>query len=215
MNESILSGAYTRDLNSYIETINQMHVISAKGKNGNIDWYSSVGQGSLGVDAGVIRGKGSLRNNRVETAELSENIALRYGDSYRTSNSGSTVKLKGIPKEYLPQDFGTQHFYPDGMGLNHYYKEMHRTAQEALDLIANGATEKQFLAKIAEHYQYAANARPYSQINNSLFMNEINTLLKRAGMKTIPHGNLDTVAMHLQPESFKKYFIDEYYKNAI
>ena len=46
-------------------------------------------------------------------------------------------------------------------------------------------------------------------------MNEINTLLKRAGMKTIPHGNLDTVAMHLQPESFKKYFIDEYYKNAI
>ena len=128
MNESILSGAYTRDLNSYIETINQMHVISAKGKNGNIDWYSSVGQGSLGVDAGVIRGKGSLRNNRVETAELSENIALRYGDSYRTSNSGSTVKLKGIPKEYLPQDFGTQHFYPDGMGLNHYYKEMHRTA---------------------------------------------------------------------------------------
>ena len=71
------------------------------------------------------------------------------------------------------------------------------------------------LAKIAEHYQYAANARPYGQINNSLFMNEINTLLQKAGMKTMPHGNLDQISMHLQPEAFQRYFIDQYYQTAL
>ena len=68
---------------------------------------------------------------------------------------------------------------------------------------------------MAEHFQYAANARPYSQINNSLYMNEINTLLQRAGMKVMPHSNLDVVAQRLQPETFKKYFIDTYHQTAL
>ncbi len=71
------------------------------------------------------------------------------------------------------------------------------------------------LGKIAEHYQYAANARPFEQINNSLFMNEVNTLLKKAGMKSIPHGMLDHAAQRLQPETFKRYFVDFYYNNQL
>ena len=92
---------------------------------------------------------------------------------------------------------------------------MHRTAKEALALIEQGAPQDKILAKIAEHYQYAANARPFGQINNSMFMNEVNTLLQKAGMKTMPHGMLDHLAQRLQPEAFKKYFIDEYKRTAL
>lgn len=46
-------------------------------------------------------------------------------------------------------------------------------------------------------------------------MNEINTLLTKAGMRTMPHGILDIASMHLQPETFKKYFIDQYHATCI
>ena len=105
--------------------------------------------------------------------------------------------------------------YPDGSYLNNYYEQMHRTASEAMDLIKKGASEDKILKKLAEHYQYAANARPYHQINNSLFMNELNTLLSKAGMRTMPHGKLDHAAMRLQPKAFEKYFIDQYRETAL
>jgi hypothetical protein len=216
LNDAIESGAYTHSLKSYIKTINKMHVISAQGKSGNDFWYGSVGQGTSDVNPGIIRGEGKPWNYRIDSAIQVEEIAKKYGDPYRVDQN-SKVSLKGIPEEFLPTDIaGGRHDYPDGKSLtSHYYKEMHRTANEALQLINNGASERQILEKIAEHYQYAANARPYGQINNSLFMNEINTLLTKAGMKTIPHGILDIASMHLQPETFKKYFIDQYYATCI
>ena len=76
-------------------------------------------------------------------------------------------------------------------------------------------SERVILEKIAEHYNYAIAARPYGQINNSLFMNEVNTLLRKAGLKTMPQGELDFAAMYLQPGTFKKYFIDTYYKTRL
>ena len=217
--DAIESGKYTESLESYIETMNKMHIVSAKGKNGTSDWYSQVGEGSINVNPGVIRGEGTPLNSRTTEAGWIESIAKKYGDPYRADQS-SKVKLEGIPDDYLPQDvaYGViyQHIYPNGKSLkNYYYKEMHRTSKEALDLIKNGASKNEILAKLAEHYQYAANARPYGQINNSLFMNEINTMLTKAGMKTIPHGILDHAAQRLQPDTFKRYFIDQYYATAL
>ena len=37
-------------------------------------------------------------------------------------------------------------------------------------------------------------------------------MLQKAGMKQMPHGMLDHAAQRLQPDSFKKYFIE--YKNS-
>jgi hypothetical protein len=54
--------------------------------------------------------------------------------------------------------------------------------------------------KWTNDYQYAANMRPYDQINNSFFMNEMNTMLQKAGLGTMPHGMLDHAAQRMQPE---------------
>lgn len=218
LQDAIVSGQYTDSFESYVQTMNNMHKVSATGRNGNNEWYSQAGNGSNSVNPGQIRGRGYMVNHRTNTAIEAEEIAKQYGDSYRVETTKSQVNLKGIPDKYKPTDYNYgehAHQYPDGEGLGYYYKEMHRTAKETLDLINNGASEQKILKKIAEHYQYAANARPYGQINNSLFMNEINTLLQKAGLKTIPHGNLDQISMHLQPETFQKYFIDQYYQTAL
>ena len=220
LNDAIATGEYTQSLDSYIQTMNNMHVVSATGRNGQLNWYSDVGQGGMQINPGKIR-QGGCSNGRYREATEIEAIARRYGDPYRVDNQSQRVNLDGIPTDHQPLDINTEdsgyrHFYPDGSSLEkYYYKEMHRTAAEALELINSGASQTQILHKIAEHYQYAANARPYGQINNSLFMNEINTLLSKAGMKGMPHGMLDHAAMRLQPETFKKYFADEYRKTAI
>lgn len=215
MNDAIESGSYTKDLESYIKTMNRMHEISAHGKSGNYYWYGEAGHGSNTINPGQIRSEGRMQNRRLDSAKQIEEVAKQYGDPYRVDIT-STVKLKGIPKDYLPCDYeGGYHIYPDGKSLTkYYYKEMHRTSKEVIKLINNGASERKILKKLAEHYQYAANARPYGQINNPLFMNEVNTLLSKAGMKGMPQGILDIAAMHLQPDTFKKYFMDQYYATA-
>lgn len=225
LNNAISTGEYTKDIDSYINTMNEMHKISANGKSGELNWYNQVGQGNIKINPGMIRKSGYLSNGRLNEAREIESIAKQYNDPYRidltTQNAKiQKVKLQGIPEEYQPYckcgNGEYIHFYPNGISIEtYYYKEMHRTAKEALELINKGENKDKILAKIAEHYQYAANARPYGQINNSLFMNEVNTLLTKAKMEVIPHGMLDHAAQRLQPETFKKYFIDEYYKTRL
>lgn len=223
MNKAIESEKYTKSVDDYIETMNKMHEVSAKGASGKLNWYADAGQGSIPVNPGKIRDF-SLSNGRFKEAAEVEQIAKKYGDPFRVSKS-STVDLPGIPKNNLPKVSYDEaaypgqfrHIYPEGKnaGLRPYYEQMYRTSKEATELISKQASEKAILEKIAEHYQYAANARPYGQINNSLFMNEVNTLLQKAGLRTMPHGNLDHAAMYLQPDAFKKYFIDTYYKTRL
>lgn len=221
LQDAIASGQYTEDLRSYAQTINKMHEISHLGRSGKNEWYSQVGDGKNEINPGLIKGQGEIAHNgRINTAQEAEEIAKKYGDSYRVKQSESKVNLDGIPKEYQPTDcydniVGHTHHYPAGDSMIYYFEQMHRTSKETVNLIKKGASEQEILKKIAEHYQYAANARPYGQINNSLFMNETNTLLQMAGLKTIPHGNLDQISMHLQPETFQKYFIDQYYQTAL
>ncbi|MCM1003264.1 MAG: FHA domain-containing protein [Candidatus Gastranaerophilales bacterium] len=213
-NNAIANGTYADTYENYVSTITGGHVVAYGGFDGTHTWYGDVGQGGIDVNPGQIRGRGAMSSNRIEMGYQVEDIARQYGDSYNTGGT-SKVKLAGIPDDARPVNIGTQHIYPDGQYMDAYFKQMQRTAKEALDLIEKGASQDKILAKLAEHYQYAANARPFGQINNSLFMNELNTLLQKAGMKPMPHGVLDHVAQRLQPESFKKYFIDEYKKTAL
>ncbi len=213
-NRAIANGTYADSFENYVQTIIQGHKVAYGGFDGKHTWYNTVGQGSIDVNPGKIRGDGTLYSNRTREGQIVEGIARKYGDKYSTRGV-SQVKLDGIPDAACPVNKGTEHIYPDGRYMHKYFEQMQRTAKEAIELIEKGAAQDKILAKLAEHYQYAANARPFGQINNSLFMNEINTLLQKAGMKPMPHGILDHVAQRMQPEAFKKYFIDEYKKTAL
>ena len=220
MIDAVESGRYTASTDSYIETMNEMHKVSASGKSGNLDWYKDAGNGKMSVNPGQIRNGGRPRNSRIEQATKVEEVAKRYNDPFRVKNEYATVDLAAIPRNNLPVNQYTEgrffHYYPrGGDALRPYYQQMQRTAKEAVSLINQQAPEREIIEKIAEHYQYAANARPYGQINNSLFMNEVNTLLQKAGLRPMPHGELDIAAMHLQPNTFKKYFVDTYYKTRL
>ena len=174
---------------------------------------------------GTQRTGGPVHNARFEEAQKVEEIAKKYSDKYRATTPLQKVYLDGIDDYALPYDVYVQgfysHMYPAGDFLYQYNEQLYRTHCDIIQEIKNGnSTGKpdylSLLKKIAYHYQYGANARPYVQINNSLFMNEVNTYLQLAGMRKMTHGEyLDHAAQRMQPKAFAKYFVDCYLENQI
>ncbi len=211
LNQNISSGMYTRRFEDYVRIMQNAHAIAYKGISGKDLWYKKHDR-LLIMDPYQIRGDSdSLYSNYREKSRKVERIAEILNDSYRTDNEDVTqVYLDGISLHGLPKNRETYHIYPKGIYMEEYFRQMYRTSCEAISLINSNAPKSQILNKIAEHYQYAVNARPFYQINNSLFMNEVNTLLNRAGLHSMPHNILDHAAQRLQSGSFKKYFSDLY-----
>ena len=219
-NSAIENGEYLNSSESYMQTIKKAHKIACNGKDGNLDWYGpkSGRQGRIENIPGEFCTDRPVAPRQTTAPEI-ETIAKKYNDKFNVSET-SSVELEGIDKKYRPLNTGTDdggisHFYPEPESYPQYFKQMHRTASEAMELIKKSAPQDEILAKLAEHYQYAANVRCFGQVNNSLFMNEINTLLKEAGMKPMPHGKLDYAAQCLQPKAFREYFIDTYKSTAL
>ena len=208
LNNAIETGEYTHSLESYKRVMNEAHKIAYSGISGQKFWYKKHGM-FLRMNPYLTRTKdGILSNSYSEESEKVANLAKQFGDKYTNkTNTIQKVYLLGIDNNSLPYNQANRHFYPSGTKLEQYYARMYKTSKEALNLINMDAPKSAILDKLAEHYQYAINARPYEQINNSLYMNEINTLLLKANMKTMPHCNLDHAAHRLQPDSFKKYFV--------
>ena len=210
--DAMETGEYLASPQSYIRTMNRGHELAFAGSNGTSYYYNKNGHLARPdeINPGEIMGAYVHPSNaRVEESQFVESIARKYGDEY-TLDKASSVKLPGISREALPENLNGRHWYAPGTHYSEYFGEMYRTAKNCMNLIEQGASQSEILGAIAEHYQYAANLRCYNNINNSLFMNEVNTMLKKANMPTMPQGMLDHVAQRFQPDSFKKYFIDEY-----
>ncbi len=214
--DAMETGEYLESPQSYIRVMNRGHELAFAGSNGRSYYYEYDGRLARPdeIDPGRIMGAEVHPNNsRVEESQFVESIAHKYGDKF-TLDKHSKVLLPNISQEALPENHNGRHWYAPGTHYSEYFTEMYRTANNCMNLIKSGASQTDILSAIAEHYQYAANLRCYNNINNSLFMNEINTMLKKAGMKTMPHGMMDHVAQRFQPDSFKKYFVDEYNKTT-
>lgn len=222
LNEAIESGEYLNSFKSYKKTISEAHELACKGESGINYYYSKDGRvlNEHELQPGKIRTDHTgWSNGRLSESNEIEKIAIRYNDPYRVCNEEQFVKLEGISYNNLP--FNNQgnivgrHLYPKGYLLDEYYMQMYNTSKQAMNLIEQGASETEILTAIAKHYQYAANARPYNHINNSLFMNEVNTMLSKANMATMPQGMLDHAAQRMQMDNFVKYFIDFYRTNNL
>lgn len=139
-------------------------------------------------------------------------LAQKYGDPYTNADT-QTVYLPGIDPKGCPMDKWENknkviHYYPDPKYFDQYLGVMKNKLKKFI-LNTAGAYDKEILVIIANYYQYAINMHLFEGINQSLFANQINAMLKQIGLKPIEHGILDFVAMRLQPKNFAKYFIDE------
>lgn len=219
----ILTHKSTDSFQGYLETLNQAHKMACCGSG---LYYTSDAKllKYEELQPGVQRKFDKLRNTRIDEATEVEKIAKNYGDEYRVARDIQRVRLSGISKYALPYDVNIyglySHTYPDGRYMDEYNYRLYETHCEIIEEIENykngTVSPETLLKKIAQHYQYGANARPYEHINNSLFMNEVNTYLQLAGMPKMTQGEyLDHAAQRLQPKNFANYFIDYYLENQI
>lgn len=138
-------------------------------------------------------------------------MAQKYNDPY--INKGTQVvhlpkiDLKGCPMDKWKNN-QVIHYYPDPKYFDQYLQIM-KSKLEQFVLRINHKVDKKTLGIIANYYQYGINMHMFEDINQSLFANQANAMLKLLGLRPIEHGIIDFVAMRLQPENFSKYFIDE------
>lgn len=138
-------------------------------------------------------------------------LAQKYNDPY-TNKGTQVVRLPGIDPNGCPMDKWVNnqvtHYYPDSKYFDQYLKIMKNKLVQFI-LKADHKIDKKILEIIANYYQYGINMHIFENVNQSLFANQANAMLKLLGLKPIEHGIIDFSAMRLQPKNFSKYFIDE------
>jgi len=138
-------------------------------------------------------------------------LARKYNDLY-TNEGIQIVHLPGVDLPGCPMDRWKDnqviHYYPDPKYFNQYLKVMRKKLEQFIFKIDRQVDEKT-LGIIASYYQYGINMHMFENVNQSLFANQANAMLKLLGLKPIEHGILDFAAMRLQPKIFLNYFIDK------
>ncbi len=126
-------------------------------------------------------------------------------DVVRYDTSGLVREIRDGERDFYPCG-GYEYFYPDVKGVDEYLEQMYQLGTRIERAIKNGyADDREPLSLIAKQYQYGVCARPFVQINNSLFMQLVNMQLKLLGYAGITHGQMDIAAQRMQPSAFCRY----------
>lgn len=64
------------------------------------------------------------------------------------------------------------------------------------------------LDAMADYYQTLVVAHPYTRVNNSVFMNQVNEMLVSLGRHPVFHRDLDFWAFGLEKKVFRRFFVD-------
>lgn len=214
---------YSGSVSDFSDKLMKAHVIASEG---NV--YDRAGEGGMKGEhkenIGSFRKWVMYKGGR-ERLIAGVKAAGIYGDSYAnrpTEATGSRYehrfRLKGIKPEdesYETENSqgACEYYYPRPESMEAYIEQalsVGRKIDEMLgkDISGNPNDARAVVELIAAQYQYLAIARPFVQINNSIFMNLANTQLKLAGLEGISHGCLDLVAQRFSQESFARYFSD-------
>ena len=140
-------------------------------------------------------------------------LAKKYSDPYIDKDM-QVITLPGICFDALPKDLWVNnnvvwHYYPDPIYYKQYLQIMRKKLIALVKKLSDNRNVTEILTIIGLYYQYGINMHMFEDINQSLFINQINSILLLLNLKPINHGVLDFVAMRFQPENFTKYFIDE------
>ncbi|MEE9525306.1 MAG: hypothetical protein V3V78_01735 [Candidatus Woesearchaeota archaeon] len=141
-------------------------------------------------------------NVRVRSTRLKKQKLAEY---FGSSKSDRFIKIHKIPKQGWPHSKKNGfHIYPRSVYLELYLKECHKHLIDLKKEIEDNSSHP--IKKIASYYFYAINARPFSYINNSLFMIQVNYMLIKLGYDGTYHYDLDHLAHRMQLKKFQEIF---------
>lgn len=121
--------------------------------------------------------------------------------------------VDGIPTAALPRYTvssvgGVKYDYPPAKFVPLYVAEMAASFGRLRAMLAGGSVDQEAaLGELARFYHLAMIGHPFMRVNNSLLMAEVNVVLKRLGMKPVPHGDLDYVVRSLDSDGARAAFL--------
>jgi len=114
------------------------------------------------------------------------------------------VRVRDVPEQHLPANANGRHLYPNATSHDAYLDAAARRLETIRTMNPN---KPAFVNELADYFHTMANARVFGQVNNSLWMDQVNALLRTMGHPGIPHGNLDFVALAVDHETFRAVFL--------
>ena len=153
---------------------------------------------------GEIRFKGSLSNpTRASAVDYYNKLNNDHGIGKMVEGK---LPIRGLNEKDWPGNLsGGTHFYPEGRSMHAYYDLGSDYLYDIRELIKkNQMAEAQ--NKIGHYYHVMLNARPYNNINNSLFANQANYLLKLSGHPGFSQGHLDHVMMRMSSDQVDRFW---------
>ena len=106
------------------------------------------------------------------------------------------------------QGVGVSHVIPDPGNLKHHIQKGGELLGKVRKLIQESAEKEEILPHISDYYYTMIRALPFRRVNHSLFMNQVNYLLRNIGLHHMRHGDLDYLAYTLSKNQFRECFID-------
>jgi hypothetical protein len=125
---------------------------------------------------------------------------------YALVESGSILSTNGVPLVRI-SDRGRECHHPYGRAGEQLASQVNEIRIQLAAAWAVLPTDRsRFLRHCALFHHAFAHAHPFGNINNSIAMNIVNDLLRRAGIGVVPHLYFDQVAYFLQPEDYVRVF---------
>lgn len=160
---------------------------------------------------GLIRYKTeALRSPRPLAADYTNAIFERYKHLDLGEVPNGKIQIDRILNDNLPQSFSVGegygiHFYPKGSSLKAYFNQGVQLLNQIQAGIRQGKPAEEVQRLIGKYYHVMANARPFYATNNSLFMIQVNVLLKKTGHPGFKnHGDLDHLFMRINSDQAEK-----------
>lgn len=98
-----------------------------------------------------------------------------------------------------------KHSSPDDAMLNEIFDEIRKALLRAQTLLSQGKTTE-LISTLAHFHKLFLHSHPFYNINNSIAMNIINSLLNKAKLGIIPHLLLDFIALRVELKDYKLVF---------
>ncbi len=178
--ERLLASKYQINLSEFIQVCNEMHIKMAQ---------KYVWKWWMDIRPWVIRwGDGNISSNRQAAYQYVRDLWYEVSEN---------IKISWLTESGI-YNIWAKHNYPEWLIIWNYY--------EAWLKHLNFFLKTKNIDYLSDYYHTMINARPYWQVNQSLFLNQVNILLWRIWHPPVKHGYIDHIAHRVNYLDFRKIF---------
>jgi hypothetical protein len=191
------------DFGTFSARLRGLHRLATIGANAS-NYYG--GAGGVPTVPGELR-EMPIENRFSDAKKRIFNFWLRLLEApYALVESGEIVSSHQVPLVRITDEGHACH-HPLGGAGEQLASQLNEVRVHLAAACAALATDRaRFLRSCALFHHAFAHAHPFGNINNSIAMNIVNDLLRRAGIGVVPHLYFDQVAHFLRPADYVDLF---------